>query len=460
MLQHTMSAYLTGACLIAAAVFSQPLWAASEVELAAIRAEIQQLKQGYEARIRALEARLQQTESAAKAAQSAATLANEKVSQVAATSQPAAASQPPGANAFNPAISLILSGSYTNLVQNPTTYRLPGFALGDAATPGSRGLGVNPSELHISANIDPDLYGAMALIVNPDNTAALEEAYFQTTGLGHGLTLKGGRFFSGIGAINQKHPHAWDFVDEPLANRVFLNYQYGDDGLQLRWIAPTETFIELGGEALRGSNFAAGGNKKNGIGAYSLFGHVGGDLGASQSWLAGLAYLQAKPVGRESGDIAAGADKFSGDSRLWTADFVWKWAPDGNAKINNAIIQGEYIRRKEAGLFSGNTSGITGDYSARQSGWYLQGLYQFMPRWRVGLRHDELSTQSLVDGSATLTGSDYSPSRNSVILEFAKSEFGRLRLQYNQDKSRSSTTDNQLFLQYQFTLGAHGAHQF
>ena len=448
---------ILSACSALLLFFPPMALAASDAEWAKISAEIQQLKQSYETRIQALETRLQQAESTAKAAQSTATQANEKASQVAAAPSPAARS---GANAFNPGISLILSGTYTNLAQNPATYRLPGFALGDAATPGSRGLGINPSELHMSANIDPDLYGAMALIVNPDNTVSLEEAYFQTIGLGHGLTLKGGRFFSGIGAINQKHPHAWDFVDEPLANRAFLNYQYGDDGLQLRWVAPTDTFIELGGEVLKGSNFAAGRTSKNGIGAYSLFGHVGGDMGVSQSWLAGLSYLQAKPRGRESGDIAAGADTFSGKSRLWTADFVWKWAPNGNAKVNNAIIQGEYIRRKEAGLFSGFASGITGDYSAQQSGWYLQGLYQFMPRWRVGLRHDELSTQSLLDGSGTLTGSDYSPSRNSLILEFAKSEFGRVRLQYNQDKSRPQVTDNQLFLQYQFTLGAHGAHQF
>ena len=453
-----MLRYVLGACSLW--LFAQPAWAAGDADLEKIRSEIQHLKQSYEARIQALETRLQQTESAAKAAQSTATQATEKAEQA---SQAAAAPPPAahaGANAFNPAISLILSGTYSNLSQDPSNYRIPGFALGDAATPGSRSFGINPSELHISANIDPDLFGAAALIVNPDNTLSLEEAYFQTTGLGYGLTLKAGRFFSGIGAINLKHPHAWDFVDEPLAYRAFLNYQYGDDGLQLRWIAPTDTFIELGGEVLRGSNFVAGGNNKNGIGAYSLFGHVGGDIGASQSWLAGLAYLQAKPVGRESGDIAAGADTFSGDSRLWTADFVWKWAPDGNAKVNNALIQGEYIRRKEAGLFSGFASGMTGDYRSQQSGWYLQGLYQFMPRWRIGLRHDELSTQSLADGSATLTGSDYQPSRNSLILEFAKSEFGRFRLQYNQDKSRPQATDNQLFLQYQFTLGAHGAHKF
>ena len=437
-----------------ALAFASPLSASASdaSEMQKIRAEIQQLKQTYEARIQALESRIQQTESTAHAAQSTAAQAQEKSSQVAAAS---------GVNALNPSVSLILSGSYTHLQQDPANYALPGFALGDEANPGSRGLGLNPSELHLSANIDPDLYGTLALILNPDNTVALEEAYFQTTGLGNGLTVKGGRFFSGIGAINQKHPHAWDFVDEPLAYRAFLNYQYGDDGLQVRWIAPSDTFIELGGEALKGNNFVAGGPGKNGIGAYSLFAHIGGDVGVSQSWRAGLAYLNAKPRGRKSGNIAGGqADTFSGDSQLWTADFLWKWAPNGNSKINNATIQAEYLRRKEKGLFAGNASGITGDYSALQSGWYLQGLYQFMPRWSAGLRHDRLATQSLADASGTLANPNYSPSRNSIIMEFAKSEFSRFRLQYNNDKSRQGVSDNQLFLQYQMSLGAHGAHQF
>ena len=451
-----MRRYFLGACSLW--LFAQPVLAAGDTDLEKIRAEIQSLKQSYEARIQALEARLQQTESVSKTAQATATQATEKTTQ---TSVAAPAAATAGANTFNPAISLILSGTYANLSQKPSEYTIPGFALGDAVSPGTRSFGINASELHLSANIGPDLFGAAALIVNPDNTVSLEEAYFQTTGLGHGFTFKGGRFFSAIGSINQKHPHAWDFVDEPLAYRAFLNYQYGDDGVQLRWLAPTDTFIEIGGEALKGSGFVGEGNTKNGIGAYSLFGHVGGDIGVSQSWLAGVSYLQAKPVGRESGNIAAQqADTFTGKSRFWTADFVWKWAPNGNAKVNNLLVQGEYIRRKEDGLFTGFTSGVTDVYQSQQSGWYLQSLYQFMPRWRVGLRHDALATQRLVDGSGTLTASDYKPSRNSLMLEFAKSEFGRFRLQYNQDKSRPQVTDNQWFLQYQLTLGAHGAHQF
>ena len=46
------------------------------------------------------------------------------------------------------------------------------------------------------------------------------------------------------------------------------------------------------------------------------------------------------------------------------------------------------------------------------------------------------------------------------MLDFNPSEFSRVRLQLAQDKSRQGVIDNQLFLQYQMSLGAHGAHNY
>ena len=44
--------------------------------------------------------------------------------------------------------------------------------------------------------------------------------------------------------------------------------------------------------------------------------------------------------------------------------------------------------------------------------------------------------------------------------DYAPSEFSRVRLQFGQDRSRAGVTDNQVFLQYQMSLGAHGAHSY
>ena len=71
---------------------------------------------------------------------------------------------------------------------------------------------------------------------------------------------------------------------------------------------------------------------------------------------------------------------------------MWKWAPNGNATRTSFKLQGEYLRSTRSGRLVydvGNTDSA-GAYRAAQSGWYLQGVYQFMPRWRVGLRTERL----------------------------------------------------------------------
>lgn len=444
---------------------SLPAIAADSAELQQIRNEIKQMKQSYEARIQALETRLQQAEGTAKAAQSTAAIADEKASQVAVAPQQGTT---PGANAFNPEISLILSGIYSNLSHDPANYRITGFMPGGEIGPGKRGFSLTESELGIYANIDPDFYGGLNFSMAPDNMVSVEEAFIQPVSLSHGLSMKAGRFFSGIGYLNEQHAHTWDFVDAPLAYQAFLGGQMNDDGVQLKWLAPTDTFLELGAEVGRGKNFPGSDRNKNGAGSGAVFAHVGGDAGTDSSWRAGLSYLTTSPQGRSYADTnlagAAVTNSFNGTSKLWLADFVWKWAPDGNAVSTNFKLQGEYFRRREDGSLTYDTAGaeISDAYASSQSGWYLQGIYQFMPRWRMGLRRDQLDTESInyASNNANLGRPAFNPSRNSLMFDYNPSEFSRIRLQVAQDKSRQGITDNQLFMQYQMSLGAHGAHKF
>lgn len=362
-------------------------------------------------------------------------------------------------SAFNPAIGLILSGTYADLSNDPNAYAIPGFALAEDSGPGERGFSIGESELAIYANVDPDWYGMFTLSMHPDNTTSVENAYVQTTGIGHGLTLRAGRFFSGIGYLNEQHAHKWDFVDTALPYRALLGTQYGDDGVQVRWLAPTDLFTEVGVEWLRGDAFPGGGAANNGRGAWSTFVHIGGDVGISNSWRAGVSYLHADAQDRQTVS-AAGTDSFTGTSKLFIADFIWKWAPNGNPYTHNFKLQGEYLQRRDEGVFT-PAGAAAANYSAKPSGWYLQGVYQFMPRWRVGLRHDQLKAD---DPGAAFAGTvldpqGHTPKRDSAMIDFANSEFSRLRLQYNRDRS-GLRTDNQWYVQYIMSLGAHGAHIF
>lgn len=392
--------------------FAPGAWAADDSGLAAIRDEIRSLRAAYEARIQALEHRLQEAE--AKASQAPAPI-----------SPPVPTAAPSSASAFNPAVSVVLQGRYANLSRDPAGFAITGFPLGDEAGPGRRGFSLGESELTLSANVDDGFSGKLTVALTPENTLGVEEAYGLYTAAPAGFAPKLGRFFSGIGYLNEQHQHVWDFIDAPLAYDAFLGGQYANDGLQVKWVAPTEQYLELGTEVGNGDNFPGSPGDRNGIGSGALYAHTGGDIGASHSWRAGVAYLRTRA-------------EESGHARLGIADFVWKYAPNGNARQRSFKLQGEYFTRSAG-------------EAARQSGWYVQGVYQFVPRWRLGARYDRLDAGA--DASFT-------PRRQSVMLDYSPSEFSRLRLQLAQARTQPDMTDNQVFLQYILSLGAHGAHRY
>lgn len=459
-----------------AALLSHPLAAAAatDADLHAIHVQLEQLKQSYEQRISRLEQRLQQAESNSKQAASTAShvqmqaqMQAQAATQKAAeqsTSQPAPAS---GEGAFNPALSLILSGTYGNLTQDPALAPT-GFAMG-ANNPGyTQGFSLKESELGISANIDPTFRGVATLALAAAGGVTIENAFIQTSSLGNGLNLKAGRFFSGLGYLNEQHAHVWDFVDQPLVYRALWDNQLGEDGLQLKWLAPTDTFIEVGGELGRGRGFPGTDRNKNGTGSGVLFAHIGDDIGFEHSWRAGVSLQQTKRIDAISLDATNPllSNSFSGDSRTSGVDLVWKYSPNGNTAERYLKVQGEYFQRKENGLLSYDTAttNITDSYSNTQSGWYLQGVYQFMPHWRTGLRYDQLdpgtATVGALNAGNIVAHYGYQPSRTSLMLDYSPSEFSRMRLQLSHDQSRQGLPDNQIFVQYIMSMGAHGGHQY
>jgi hypothetical protein len=441
-----------------AAAMAAALPAHADADLDALRAELRDMKASYEARIQALEMRLQ-------AAETKTADATPQAGSAAPQGEPAQTAS----NGFNPEVSLILQGGYAHLKDLPAR-RITGFLPDGTAESATRGFSVDDSELVLSANIDPYFRGYFNAVLN-DDTVGVEEAWFQTLALGEGLTLKGGRFRSGLGYQNEQHPHAWDFATNNLMYDALFGEGYGNDGLQLKWVAPTELYTELGAEIGRGANFPGTDRNENGVGSYALYGHIGGDVGDSHSWRGGVSYLSTSATER-SGTLTDFNDAdvntaFSGDSTTWLADVVWKWAPLGNATVNNFKFAAELFRREENGSLNcdGGSlcgAGSLGTYRATQTGGYAQGVYQFMPRWRTGYRYDRLDPGSRDYGinNANLPRPDYRPSRHSLMVDYSPSEFSRLRLQVTKDRASEDQDDNQWFVQYIYSLGAHGAHTF
>lgn len=443
-----------------------PIFAADDIEL--LKQQLESLKQDYADRIQALEDRLQKAETQAEQANAKASQVEEQVSQVDRT-------QTGSQNSFNPAISLILDGRYASFDNNPDNYKLPGFPLGGEAGLGEEGLSLGHTELTASGNIDDKFYGQVTLAIHDhdsDTELELEEAFFQTMGLGNGLTLKAGRFYSAMGYLNEQHEHAWDFADAPLIYRGLFGNQLRDDGLQVSFVAPTDTFLQLGAEAFRGSRFPAGGEQDE-IGSWTAFANIGNDIGIEHSWLLGLSHWQANDIdGRTSGGghshdhETVETPSFSGKSKINAFDLVYKWAPNGNPTNNNFKLQFEYFRRQEDGMITLLNSDPLEEtsYDGHQRGWYAQAVYQFMPQWRTGLRYDQLDSHNSgsdpdVLHEAGLDNEGHTPRRYSAMVEWLPSEYSRFRLQFNRDDSYDDR-DHQIFLQYTHSLGSHGAHLF
>jgi len=399
-------------------------------EVAELRQLVAEMREDYETRISDLEDRLARAERLASGARRDAEEAIEVAEQT-AIDQSAGSSAP---NAFNPGLGAVLTGRYTDTDEDS------GFAIGEA-------------EINLKGSVDARFFGNLTIGLHEhegDTEVHIEEAWLQTTDLPAGLSITGGRFFSAAGYLNSFHFHSDDFVDRPLPYQAFLGGRYGIDGLQARWVAPTSLLFELGTELNWGGAFPATSNGESSPGAWTLFAKLGGDIGDSNSWQLGVAQIQADAIERSAGhghahEGEAAAETFTGDSDLTAVDFVWKWAPMGNANVRSFKLQGEYFRRSEKGLFDGI------DYNGDQTGWYLQGVWQFAPLWRVGMRFDT--------ADADVEDPGRNSSRSSAMLDWSPSEFSRLRLQYTNDRVLPET-DHQWYLQYIMSLGAHGAHQF
>ncbi len=417
-------------------------------EIDELRQLLTTVQADYDARISDLEVRLARTERQSRSAQRDADEAIELAEQT-AIDQSSGSSAP---NTFNPAIGAILVGGYADV--DRSWDQIPGFQPAGEIGSGESGFSTGEAEINVNASVDARYFGNLTLGIGEDNGSVevgLEEAWFQTTSLPMGLSVLGGRFFSEAGYLNSFHFHSDDFTDRPLPYQAFFGGRYTVDGVQARWVAPASLLVEIGAELNWGGGHPATANGNSSPGAWTLFSNIGGDVGDSHSWQFGLAWIRADAMQR----TADGASEaFTGDSDLAVVDFVWKWAPGGNPVRQNFKLQGEYFRRSETGLFAGLP------YDGDQTGWYLQGVWQFAPTWRTGLRHDVVDADNgpLLAGTG-LEDPGRSSSRDSLMLDWSPSEFSRLRMQYTNDKVLPES-DHQWHLQYIMSIGAHGAHQF
>ena len=357
---------------------------------------------------------------------------------------------------MNPAISLILDTEYyhsslsTQELQSRST---PGFT-GPQDPSFDEGFNLRSLELGFFAPVDP-YFNLHATLPITENGIEIEEAYFVTTSLPAGLQFKGGKFKSGFGRFNAFHPHAWDFVDAPLPYKLFFGGEGEgliEKGAQLTYLPDLPIYTILGVEVLQGDNDTLFG-PDGGPHAYTGFLKSSLDLGNDHSVLFGGSVVGGKT---RTGSFAPDTE-LVGNTVLYGLEFTHKWRP---SRRQSLILQSEYLYRRQKGDLT-DTAALTTDSIQRyQDGLYVQALYQ-IERWRIGARFDRMA---IFKDDVILAGEkqNYSgqPYRWTGSLEFNPTEFSRVRLQYNYDKSDPNKLNQEVFLQFLLAVGAHGAHAY
>ena len=333
-------------------------------------------------------------------------------------------------NAYLPDIALILNMSTVGRNVNNSDYEsayFKGFTqAGDAELPfnKNRGFNFNYAEVAMHSMVDPYFEAFAIFHLHPD-AFEIEEAYVTTTSLPEGLRLKLGKFRSAFGRLNEKHHHAWHFDEQAIIYKaLFGPDMISDAGVQLQWVAPTDTYIMSGIEAMQGSNDRSfGAQEKNNL----LTGYLKTSLDLSEdiSLLTGVSLAHGKTTNNKSSDVY-GVDltlrKQLGSYRALS------W-------------QSEYLQRNMEDV--------------KQAGLYSELVYQHNKNYSAGVRYEKI-TKNIID---TDTLDKY-----TAMLEYKPFPFSRLRLEYSHDRTKFIGAQQKdidtVMLTLNIATGAHGAHAY
>ncbi len=369
---------------------------------------------------------------------------------------------------------------------------------GGGHDPRQRGFTLQNVELSFQGAVDPYVTGEVHLIyfLDPEGESRfeVEEAFLQTIALpfgldDHGFQVEGGHFFTEFGRINPRHPHAWDWMDQPFV----LSRVFGEDGLRapgvrVGWLLPLlpwhaelhggmqqaegETMVSFLGNDEVFEERAVGGRpfgdpRVQGLEDFTYLVRLANGFDLSETitaQLGGSALFGPNGTGR------------AGRTEIYGADLMLKWVPlDASRGWPFVKLEGEALyRRYRADGFFGEFDEVP-DVTApsdtlHDHGFYVQALWGFFPRWAAGVRyeHGKGHGQNLeFDGVDTFVEVPRSldPLRSrrhrvSPLLVFHPSHFARFRLQYNYDHVQFARRDHihSVWLGVEFLYGAHPAH--
>ncbi|MDG4868244.1 TonB-dependent receptor [Guyparkeria sp. 1SP6A2] len=342
-----------------------------------------------------------------------------------------------------------------------------------------QGLHLRHTEISLTAGIEKLFDARVNLAISDEGEIELEEAFIASAGLPAGLRIKAGKFYSGIGYANERHPHHWDFVDQNLAYRNLLGiHGLSDTGLQVTWQPAGAHGTRLGIEAFQGDNKERLGTEAAHTGdlpgrdsvprLWTAFAKWSPDLGHDHAlhFGASTAFFRSHQAFHHHDE--PDEHGLDGDARLWGLDAAYLFHSDGLHGQGDWRVSAEYLVAEKNLEIAHHASdpGLVGEArDFTQDGLYLQATYGIAPRWELGLRYDAAGFTNKKRGPSVTVNADFEESeRWTAAAAWRVSDTSRLRAQVARasaalDSGREHY--DQIYLQYQwrFAVGHRRGHQ-
>ena len=315
--------------------------------------------------------------------------------------------------------------------------------------PDHNGFTLRQVELALGASVDPFARLDANLVFKEG--VEVEEVFATTLGLPWNLQARVGEFFTHFGRINEQHPHAWRFVDQPLVNGKLLGEDnHHGKGVELSWLAPLPWALTLYGTvqepgepccsvSYSPSEESVATVRSPGDLVYEAALEQFFALGDDLSLLWGLS-TQAGPA-QYLGE--------GGRAELQGTDLLLRYQPSDAPSRWSLELQVEAMLR---------TRHEPGTFLVDQGG-YGQLVWRINPEWETGARYEIV--HGLEDDAFDETGLGPMVQRGAAQLTYYPSHFSRLRLQGSVgDRNDGSPPVWALVADLEFTIGAHAAHAY
>jgi hypothetical protein len=336
----------------------------------------------------------------------------------------------------------VYGGSAAGKVFNPDIAVIGDFlgAAGHNEVSPSKAFEMHESETSFQAVVDP--YARADFFVSfGEEGVELEEGYLTLTALPAGLLTKVGKMRAAFGKVNGMHNHVLPWADRPLVvnNLVAGEEGISDAGISVARLVPNPwLFLEATGQVFRGDSGEDLFHSST-PGDLSYVAHLRGyrDITESTNLDIGGSYSR----GHNPAGIVDGVDLGRFTTDLVGIDATVRWRP-----LRRAIYR-SFVGRTEAIWSRRNQfEGVQ-----RAAGFYVSGDYQLARRWYAGVRYDR--SERAADAALLDRG-------GSLLLTYWPSEFSQVRGQYRRTNYADGPAANEVLFQFQFSIGAHGAHPF